>query len=568
MSSTQATEFPSGEMAACWKVCAAKRVLTTLSRSSGAVVCGFCAAFKRFGTSCLVPVVSCAKEWWDARKSSGIAIIAKMRARGNIFTSSRLAASNFALGTVIPAGTEGKRLAQDRLWRRNRASRIRAALVARRIAMVDRRGFLSSFAGAAGVAATLGLHGELFAQLAQAPAQLPDKSLYDSSEEMYWTELRKQFLIPAENIYLNNGTVGSSPAPVLRAIFAGYNETEKMAQVDPEDYPIWGYAAWNDFRDPLAAFVGCKRDEIALLRNATEANSYIANGVDLKAGDEVLMTDQEHPGGEHPWDLRAKRYGIVVKKITLPKPVPAAAAVLNLFNDAMTSRTRVIFVSHITTVTGVVLPVKELCALARPKGILSAVDGAHVTGMMSLNVRETGCAMYSSSPHKWLQAPKGSGFLYVRDEMIDRLWNTVATEGWDDVKLRAERFQRIGSSNVPALWGLRASIQLAHDIGMDRIERRHRQLCDYILGAMIKRGATSWTSPDASMRCAIATVNVPPIVRMDLEHWLWKEKKIRVRGAEPHKLRLSTPYYLSKQDIDRFLDAFDEYKKSKGNLLS
>jgi selenocysteine lyase/cysteine desulfurase len=99
---------------------------------------------------------------------------------------------------------------------------------------------------------------------------------------------------------------------------------------------------------------------------------------------------------------------------------------------------------------------------------------------------------------------------------------------------------------------------------MDRIERRHRQLCDYILGAMIKRGATSWTSPDASMRCAIATVNVPPIVRMALEHWLWKEKKIRIRGAEPHKLRLSTPYYMSKQEIDRFLDAFDEYKKSKG----
>ena len=211
-----------------------------------------------------------------------------------------------------------------------------------------------------------------------------------------------------------------------------------------------------------------------------------------------------------------------------------------------------------------VLPAKELCALARSKGIISAVDGAHVPGMMRLNVHELGCDLYSSSPHKWLQAPKGSGFLYVRDEMIDRLWNTIATEGWDDVKLRAERFQRIGSSNVPALWGLRASIQLAHDIGMDRIERRHRQLCDYILGAMIKRGATSWTSPDAAMRCAIATVNVPPIVRMDLEHWLWKEKKIRIRGAEPHKLRLSTPYYVSKQEMDRFLDAFDEYKKSKG----
>jgi isopenicillin-N epimerase len=275
------------------------------------------------------------------------------------------------------------------------------------------------------------------------------------------------------------------------------------------------------------------------------------------------MTDQEHPGGEHPFNLRAKRYGIVVKKITLPRPVINPAQALNLFNAAITPRTRILFFSHITTFSGVVLPAKELCALARSKGIISAVDGAHVPGMMRLNLHDMGCDMYSASPHKWLQSPKGSGFLYVRDEMIDRLWNTIATEGWDDPKLRAERFQRIGSSNVPALWGLRASIQLANDIGMDRIERRQRQLCDYILNAMIKRGAVSWTSPDASMRCAIATVNVPPIIRMDLENWLWKEKKIRIRGAEPNKLRLSTPYYLSKQDIDHFLDAFDEYKKSK-----
>jgi isopenicillin-N epimerase len=105
---------------------------------------------------------------------------------------------------------------------------------------------------------------------------------------------------------------------VLRAVFEGYEACEKLNEADPEDYPIWGYASWNQFRDPLAAFVGCNRDEIALLRNATEANNYIANGVDLKPGDEVLMTDQEHPGGEHPWNLRAKRYGIVVKKITLP----------------------------------------------------------------------------------------------------------------------------------------------------------------------------------------------------------------------------------------------------------
>jgi len=423
--------------------------------------------------------------------------------------------------------------------------------------MVDRRGFLSSFAGVAGA---LGISAKFEALLSQAPANLPDSSLYNKDEEGYWTELRKQFLIPPDEIYLNNGTVGSSPRPVLKAVFDAYTDTERMAQNDPEDYPIWGYGPWNEFRDPMAAFIGCKRDELALLRNATEANSYIANGIDLKAGDEVLITDQEHPGGEHPWDLRAKRYGIVLKKVMLPKPVPNAAAALNLFNDAITPKTRVIFFSHITTVTGVVLPAKELCALARSKGILTAVDGAHVTGMMKLNVHELGCDMYTSSPHKWLQAPKGSGFLYVRDEVMDRLWCTVATEGWDDTKLRAERFQRIGSSNVPALAGMRAAVELANQIGMDRIEKRHRAMTDYILSEMIKRGSQSWTSPDPGLRCAIATVNVDPVKMPDLEKALWKEKKIRIRGAAPHKIRLSTPYYLLRKDVDRFLSSFDEYK--------
>ena len=427
--------------------------------------------------------------------------------------------------------------------------------------MMDRRRFVGS---ALGIAGAFAVAPNLFAQLQSVPTSLPSHSLLGTDEDAYWAEMRKQFLIPADMIYLNNGTVGSSPAPVLRAVFQGYDEAEKLSQKDPEDYPIWGYAAWNEFRDPLAAFLGCKRDEIALLRNATEANSYVANGIDLKAGDEVLMTDQEHPGGEQPWQLRAKRYGVVLKKVTLPKPVENAAQVLNLFSDAIGPRTRVMFFSHITTVTGVVLPAKELCALARSKGILSAVDGAHVPGMMQLNIPNLGCDLYSASPHKWLQAPKGSGFLYVRDEVIDRIWSTVATEGWNEEKLRAERFQRIGSSNVPILCGLRASVELANSIGIDRIELRHRKMADYILAEMLKRGATSWTSPDPALRCGIVTVNVPPIQRMELEHWMWSTHKIRIRGGEPNKLRLSTPYYIQKKDVDRFLEKYDEFRKSKG----
>jgi isopenicillin-N epimerase len=427
--------------------------------------------------------------------------------------------------------------------------------------MLDRRRLLSSGVTLGGAAA---LNNRMFAKIASAPAAVPSPALYESDEDSYWAEIRKQFLIPEDEVFLNNGTVGSSPAPVLRAVFDAYNEIERMAPEDPEDYPMWGYGSprpFNQFRDPVAAFVGCSRQEIALLRSATEGINYVANGFDMKPGDEVLMTDQEHEHGEEPWHLKAKRYGVVVKKVALPKPLQNAEQVLNLFNAAMTPRTRVVFFSHITTETGVMLPVTELCALARAKGILSVVDGAQVTGMVRLNVKDLGCDAYCSSGHKWLQGPKGTGFLYVRDEVIDRIWNTLACQGWDDSKLRAQRFQQFGTSNVPCLWGLRAAIQFANQIGVDRIERRHRQLADYVLGEMVKRGAESWTSPDPALRCAIATVNVPPIRRMDLENWMWKKHKIRIRGTEPSKVRLCMAYYVQRRQIDQFLKTFDQYKK-------
>ncbi len=149
--------------------------------------------------------------------------------------------------------------------------------------------------------------------------------------------------------------------------------------------------------------------------------------------------------------------------------------------------------------------------------------------------------------------------------MIDRLWNTIVTAGWDEPKLRAERFQRIGSSNVPALWGMRAAVQLANQIGMERIERRHRQMADTVLKEMVQRGAESWTSPDPALRCAIASVNVAPIQITEIENWMWKEKKIRIRGGAPSKIRLSTPYYLLRKDVERYLAAYDEYKRTKSS---
>jgi isopenicillin-N epimerase len=429
--------------------------------------------------------------------------------------------------------------------------------------MPNRRSFLQGTAGLATLAGLTPFARAFAAEEYQlALPALPDRSLYESNQDAYWAAIRNQFLIPKDEIYLNNGTVGSSPLPVLKAVFDSYIDSEKLDEADPEDYPIWGYASWNKFRDPLAAFIGVTRDELALVRNATEANSYMAGGWDMKQGDEVLISDQEHPSGECPWNLKAKRYGIVVKKYEIPKPVNDPAEILNRINDAISPRTRVIFTSHISSITGVIQPLKEIAALARSKGIISMIDGAHAPGMMRLNIKELGCDMYSASPHKWLQAPKGNGFLYVRDELIDRLWSTVTTEGWDSTKIRAERFQRFGSSNVPILAGMNAAIDFCQSIGLDRIEKRHRELNDYMFAEMQKRGAKLWTSTNPAMRCGIVSFSLEPIKIAEMEADLWKSHKIRVRGGAPYKIRLSTPYYLQRAEIDRFLEQYDAYRNT------
>ncbi len=426
--------------------------------------------------------------------------------------------------------------------------------------MLDRRKF---FYSAAAVGALSAFPVEfLSAQNAAPKFALPPRSLYDSNPDAYWKQIRELFLIPADEVYLNNGTCGSSPTPVLKAVMDSYHKLEQMDDPDPEQYPLFGYGPFDEYREPLAKFIHCSKDEIAIMRNATEANCTMIYGLDMKPGDEVLISDQEHPSGEEPWKLKAQRYGVVINRFKIAVPPKSPDEIIKAVEAAITPKTRVLFVSHITTTTGVVVPVKELCAMARSKGIISMVDGAQVSGMMPIDVKAIGCDMYGSSPHKWLMSPKGTGFLYVRDEMIDRLWSNITSHGWDEKQLRAARFQQYGSANIPVVAGMIAAIQMTNEIGLDRIERRERELADYMVKQMTARGAESWTSPDPKMRCAIATVNCPGVKRMDLENWLWKNHRIRIRGGEPSKLRLSAPYYLQKAEIDRFLDKYDEFRKS------
>lgn len=449
--------------------------------------------------------------------------------------------------------------------------------------MLERREFLQGttlatallgLRAALGAHTGVGLHGTLPTAEATEPAAasliesvlcgpapaLPGEELFARDPEAYWAALRKQFVLQPGFLYLNNGTVGTMPLPVLRAWVEAILKVEQMEDPDTELYPLWGYGPWDDYRRPVAEFIGCALHELALTRNATEGLNYVANGLDLAWGDELLTTDEEHSSGISPWYLKAKRYGIVVKQVPLPKPPASVAQILNLFDQARTPRTRVMLASHITTTTGCVLPVRELSAWAREHGIFSLIDGAHTVGMLPLNVKEIGCDFYVSSPHKWLLAPKGCGILYVRDEVCDRLWNTIATGGWDNRDLRAARLQQFGTTNVALLAGLRAAIGFWQQIGPDRIERRIRQLHAYLKQRVARLpGAELHSAPDEEFTGGILAVNFPALQRMELQRWMYAQHRIRIRGTSPTRLRLSTHIYHSFADLDRFLAAFTDY---------
>jgi len=301
-----------------------------------------------------------------------------------------------------------------------------------------------------------------------APA-MPAKSLLDSDPERYWAELRRQWLLAADRVNLNCGSVGCSPLPVVHAMIDHILEAETFRE---GPYPWFGYeenTRIHDLRDGLAAFLHCNRDELAIVRNATEANNVVGNGLDFKPGDEVLITDQEHPGGRCCYEQRAARHGIKLNFVTLPKPPASKEQILGLFEKAITPKTRAMLFSHITTVTGVILPAKEICALARSRGVLSHVDGAHAIGQIPLDLHDMGCDFYATSPHKWLMAPKGTGTLFVRDEVCDRLWGNTVSGEWNNKAIKAYRFSNFGTSNLSVMVGCKAALDFFNEIGPGRI---------------------------------------------------------------------------------------------------
>ncbi len=368
-------------------------------------------------------------------------------------------------------------------------------------------------------------------------------------DEAFWALVRGQFLIPDDRIYLNNGTLGPSPAVVVDAVA---EHTRRVAQTFPPG------VAWDDVKAAMSGLLGGDPEGFVLPRNTTEAMSFVAQGLELGEGDEIITTDHEHVGGLEPWKLLARRRGPDLAIAQLPVPARSADELLEALWARVTDRTRVVSVSHATFTTGTVLPVLALASRCADAGIVLVVDGAHPPGMIDLDLDSVGGDFYASSPHKWLLAPQGTGLLYMQERWRRELWPTLASGGWDDLGLGAHRFNHLGTVDESRLAGLLAAVEFLTAVGIDRVEARIRYLRRRLEeGVRSVAGVTVVTPATEELKAGMVSFSVDGVESAALQRHLSRVANVRTRVIGEYDygwMRLSTHVYNTPAEIDRTVE--------------
>jgi len=380
-----------------------------------------------------------------------------------------------------------------------------------------------------------------------------------ADDPRFWEKIRKQFYLREDEVFFNTGTMGASPKPVIDAVANNMRElAATMAEWDYKpDHPNWftGYFSEKPLREKLAKLINCDFDEVALTQNATMGMNIIAHGLDLRHGDEVIQTDQEHPGGKSGYEVRIKRDGIVWKSIKLPIPANDPDEIVTMIKNAITPHTKVIAWPHIVSLFGTVMPVKKICELAREHNIFTVLDGAQTVGQIKVDVRDLSCDAYFSSPHKWLLAPAGNGLLYVRKEVAPKIWTVLASSAWDDQTDVGLRLQQRGTGNLSLLVGFDASIDFFNRVDADRWIGRIKQLGDYLRSGLQKMdGVKIHSSTHPEMCAGITTWGVAGMHGDKMQDYFWEKGRLRPRSmGELYGVRQSTCIYNNEKEIDRTL---------------
>jgi selenocysteine lyase/cysteine desulfurase len=357
---------------------------------------------------------------------------------------------------------------------------------------------------------------------------------------------------------LNNGSLGVPPKPVVDAVCESLT---RGAGLLTDEYPRWGYELLDAPRTEYAEFLGCKKEELAFMHNATEAMSTVAAGLDLKAGDEVLITDQEHPSGRGPWLQKQARNGITVREVEIPLPPKNPEQLVDLLVSAIGPRTRVLSFSGITSLTGLLMPIRQICDAARAKSVMTVVDGAHMVGQVPFRLSELGCDFFAGSPHKWMFAPPGCGLLYVREEMLDQLWPTTVTGNWDDKSLKAAKFMMVGTNNRAVFDGMLEGLRFHKAIGSDRIYGRIHQLARMVYEKASQLPYVELLTPaDERLYGSLATFRFKS-KNTSAFYALCKKRRMWIIGGE--KLRVSSHIHTRPSDIELLFSTIEETMGAK-----
>ncbi len=381
----------------------------------------------------------------------------------------------------------------------------------------------------------------------------------DPAREQYWELVRRQFPLEEGLVYLNAANV----CPASRPVMDRYLHFLRDFHANPSFQNRDKYAELQErVRSKTAALLGVSADEIAITRNTSEGSNIVVKGVDLKPGDEILITAHNHPSNNDSWKVRARRDGLVVR--ALPTPVPAASrdAVISAFEKAVTDRTRLIAITHVTSTCGLLYPVREVGALANRRNIWYHLDGAQTFGALAFNLREIGCDSYSASMHKWPMGPLEAGVLYVRAERINGLWPSIVTAGWSDHLKGARKFEVFGQRDDPRIASMEASIDFLNLLGMSNVEARLRALSLHLKRELVKvPGVTMRTNLEPDLSGGVIRFTLRGVPHQQAYDALWKRARVAMAvtaGGESEGLRFSPHVYNTFDDLNRAVAAVRE----------
>ncbi|MBA2627772.1 MAG: aminotransferase class V-fold PLP-dependent enzyme [Gemmatimonadales bacterium] len=419
--------------------------------------------------------------------------------------------------------------------------------------MASRRSFLSSLASVAVAPAFTERAIRHLGAATQVAAGRTADAVAD--DESYWTEIQRAFDADRTMINLNNGGCSPTPSHVLEAMIRDLRFSNEL----PVDH-MWRVLEprVESVRRDLAREFGCDPEEMAITRNASESNEIMILGLDLKRGDEVIVSNQNYGRMLTAWDQRVRRDGIVVKQVSFKLPPTSQRYLVDRFAEAITPRTRVIELPHITNLSGHILPVKELVDIARPKGIEVLVDGAHAFAHFPFTRDELGVDYYGTSLHKWMLAPVGTGFLYVRKNRQKALWPMMAAPASMDENIR--KYEEIGTHPAANHNAISAAIAFHRGIGAERKVARLRFLRDRWAKRLVAEGkgrVTMLTPLDSPWSGAIGLVSVDGLDMAKLGGWLLNNHRIvstPIIHAEFTGLRVTPNVYTTLDEVDIFAE--------------